>query len=133
MAEIFGTEVMDNKTRTLSRCCFVNVCLPLSITQEIASYDNFVGSEYRQEVVNSQLDGFGYVRAADAPDVAKWMTEKSVKDYETMIPVKFYTRKFWCRISGQICLELDDFELTAHRLMEMCDRVLKGEFKAIAD
>ena len=71
MAEILGTEVMDNKTRTLSRCCFVDVRLPLNIAQGISSYDNFAGSEYGREVVNSQLDGFGYVRAADAPDIAK--------------------------------------------------------------
>jgi hypothetical protein len=38
------------------------------------------------------------------------MTEKSVKDYETMIPVKFYRGEIWCRISGQIYPELKDFE-----------------------
>ena len=31
-----------------------------------------------------------YIRAADASQMAKWMAEKSIKDYETMIPVKFY-------------------------------------------
>jgi hercynylcysteine S-oxide lyase len=133
MAEILGTEVMDNKTGTLHRCCFVNVFLPLTITNSIASYDNCVGSEYVREVVNSQMDGFGYIRAADAPKIAKWMTEKSVKDYETMIPVKFYAGKIWCRISGQIYLELEDFERTGYRLKDMCDRVLKGEFKTMAD
>ena len=79
----------------------MNICLPLSITQGIASYDNFVGSVYGQEVVNSQLDGFGYVRAADAHDIAKWMTEKSVKDYETMIPVKFYAGIFGVESGGR--------------------------------
>jgi hypothetical protein len=42
MAEILSTEVMKNKTRTLSRCFFVNVRLPFAITEGAASYDTCV-------------------------------------------------------------------------------------------
>lgn len=134
MAEILGTEVMNNKTRTLHQCCFVNVRLPLAITQGAASYDVRVVSEHQREVVNSKpMTSSGYIREADASKIAKWMTEKSVNDYESMIPVKFYAGEIWCRISGQIYLELQDFEWAAYKLKEMCDRVSRGEFKAMED
>jgi bacillopeptidase F (M6 metalloprotease family) len=135
MAEILGTEVMENRTRTLQRCCFVNVRLPLTITQGAASYDTYVTSKHEeQDLENSQSkDEIVYIRAADALKIAKWMTLKSVKDYETMIPVKFYAGEIWCRISGQIYLELEDFEWAGYRLKEMCKRVSNGEFKAITD
>jgi hypothetical protein len=74
------------------------------------------------------MKGSGYIREADASKIAKWMTEKSVKEYATMIPVKFYVGQIWCRISGQIYLELEDFEWAGYRLKEMCERVSKGEF-----
>lgn len=135
MAEILGTEVMDNNTRTLQQCCFVNVRLPLTITQGAASYDSCFTPEHQEQGVgNSQSkDEITYIRAADASEIAKWMTEKSIKDYETMIPVKFYAGEIWCRISGQIYIEVDDFEWAAYRLKEMCERVSNGEFKAMAD
>ncbi|KAH8744948.1 aminotransferase family protein-like protein [Hyaloscypha finlandica] len=129
MAEILRTEVMDNKTGTLHRCCFVNVRLPLTVTQGAPSYDNCVPFEHQREMANSQsMEGSGYIREADASKIAKWMTEKSVKEYATMIPVKFYVGQIWCRISGQIYLELEDFEWAGYRLKEMCERVSKGEF-----
>lgn len=132
MAEIMGTEIMENKTRTLHRCCFVNVWLPLVVTKGAASYDTRAEPAHDQEVVNSQANNkISYIRDTDASEIAKWMTERSIKDYETMIPVKFYGGEIWCRISGQIYLELRDFEWAAYRLEEMCERVSKGEFKAV--
>jgi len=54
MAEILGTEVLENKTGTLSRCCFVNVRWPLTITRGAVSYETFVASEDERDVVSSQ-------------------------------------------------------------------------------
>jgi hypothetical protein len=135
MAEILGTEVMDNTTHTLQRCCFVNVRLPLTIMHGPASYDTYPGPTLEDPDVRKlqSEDGTVYVKAADASKIAKWMTEKSVKEYETMIPVKFYAGEFWCRISGQIYLELEDFEWAGLTLKEMCKRVSNGEFKSTAD
>lgn len=131
MAEIMGTEIMENKTRTLHRCCFVNVRLPLVVTKGAASYDTRVEPAHEQGVMNSQANNvISYIRETDATEIVQWMTERSIKDYETMIPVKFYGGEIWCRISGQIYLELQDFEWAAYRLREMCERVSKGEFKA---
>lgn len=135
VAEILGTEVMENEARTLQRCCFVNVRLPFSITEGAASYDtHFTPPKHEEQDVRSSQSKceLVYIRAADAPKIAEWMTEKSIHDYETMIPVKFYVGEIWCRISGQIYLELEDFEWAAYRLKEMCQRVSNGEFQAKA-
>lgn len=58
-----------------------------------------------KDAVSSQANNkISYIRKTDATEIAKWMTERSMKDYETMIPVKFYGGEIWCRISGQIYL-----------------------------
>ncbi|KAL5347925.1 hypothetical protein ACLOAV_007336 [Pseudogymnoascus australis] len=132
MAEILGTEIMENKARTLHRCCMVNVSLPLVVTDGDASYDSPAEAGLKQGGMGLQENGnkISYVRGTDAAAIAKWITDRSVKDYETMIPVIFDGRKFWCRMSGQIYLEFRDFEWAAYRLKEVCERVSKGEFKA---
>jgi len=53
--------------------------------------------------------------------------QRAVKDYDTMIPTKFYAGAIWSRLSGQIYLEVEDFEWAANSLQEMCQRVMKGE------
>ncbi|KFY88094.1 hypothetical protein V500_06556 [Pseudogymnoascus sp. VKM F-4518 (FW-2643)] len=101
------------------------------VTEGPASYDTRVGPAQEQDVASSQANNkISYIRETDATEIVKWMTERSIKDYETMIPVKFYGGEIWCRISGQIYLELQDFEWAAYRLEEMCKRVSNGEFKA---
>lgn len=130
IAEIMGTEIMENETPTLHRCCFVNARLPLVVTNGAASYDTRAEPAQDQEAVNVQENKkISYIRDTDATEISKWMTERSIKDYETMIPVKFYRGEVWCRISGQVYLELQNFEWDAYRLEEMCERVLRGEFK----
>jgi len=70
------------------------------------------------EIPNASVD--------DAPDIARWITERSLLDYDTMIPTEFYARAIWSRFSGQIHFQLEDFERTTHRLEEMCQRAVKG-------
>ena len=104
MAEILGTEVLDSSTSTFRRCCFVNVQLPLTL---------------------SDLD----IRETSGKAVAKWMQELTPAEYETYIPIKFYAGGFWCRISGQIYLTLEDFEWAAGILLRICERAKRGEWK----
>jgi hypothetical protein len=78
-------------------------------------------------MVNLQpKDGITYIRATDALDNAKWMTEKYVRDYETIIPVKFYAGEIWCRFSGQIYLGLEDFEWAAY-ILKRCAKGFRRE------
>ncbi len=100
MAELFGTDHLQ----TEPSCCFATVRLPLALA-------DLPGS-----------DGNG--RA-----LAKWMQELTPADYETYIPIKFYNGAFWCRISAQVYLTLDDFEWAARIILEICQRTKAGEWK----
>lgn len=104
MAEMLGTEVLENRSQTLRRCCFTNVRLPLSVSQ------------------------LGLVES-EGTEVAKWMQEKTPEEYETYIPTKFYADCFWSRLSGQIYLTVADFEWAARTLLDLCKRVEAGEWK----
>ncbi|ROW11048.1 hypothetical protein VMCG_00937 [Cytospora schulzeri] len=105
VAEILGTEVLENKSQTLGRCCFANVRLPLSPSR--------LG-----------LAGPEGVR------VARWIKEKT-PEYETYLPTSSYAGAFWSRLSGQVYLTMDDFEWAAKTLLEICRRVEAGEWKQV--
>lgn len=108
MASIFGTEVLENKSRTLRRCCFTNVKLPLSLVELGAT-------------------------ASEGTKIAKWIQEKTPQEYETYIPTKFFQGGFWSRVSGQIYLSLEDFDWAAKTLLELCRRVEAGEWRGNED
>lgn len=97
MAEILGTDELGSPTSALQRCCFVNVRLPLTLS------DLGIGE-------------------TSGKAVARWMQELTPAEYETYIPIKFYAGDFWCRISGQIYLTLEDFEWAARTLLQLCER-----------
>lgn len=133
MAETLGTVVLDNKDQTLYQCCFVNVRLSIVVTKETASYDIVIASEKNQDrVVAGNDESVVHIKEVDAPPIARWMTERSVRGYDTMISIKFYAGAIWCRISGQIYLEVEDFEWAAYKLMEICEEVAKGDFDTLA-
>ena len=104
MAEILGTEVLGGPESSFRRCCMVNVRLPVTLSD--LGVDESCGNV-----------------------VAKWMQELGPAEYETYIPTKFYDGGFWCRISGQIYLGVEDFEWAARTLLVVCERVRAGEWK----
>jgi len=104
-AEVLGTEVMQNREETLTKCFMVNVRLPLTIgsnTGDIPDEDTFT--------------------------VAVWMTARIAEEHDMYSPVFVHAGKFWTRWSGQIYLELDDCLKGAGVLKEMCGRVRNGEY-----
>lgn len=103
MAEILNTEVLGSPESSFRRCCFVNVRLPLT------------------------LSDLG-VDASSGREVARWMQELTPAEYETYIPIKFYAGGFWCRISGQVYLAVEDFEWAARVLLRICERARAGEW-----
>jgi selenocysteine lyase/cysteine desulfurase len=86
---------------TSQACCFTNVRLPLRFPE---------GEGQGQRI-------------------AKWIEEMTAREYETYIPTHFYEGGFWCRLSGQIYLTIEDFEWAAKILQELCDRAKAGEWK----
>jgi len=91
VAEVLGTDVLGGASSSFQRCCFTNVRLPLTV-EELG------------------------VNAGRGREVAKWMQEPTPAEYETYLPIRFYDGKFWCRVSGQIYLTVEDFEWAAKTL-----------------
>ena len=104
-ADILGTEVMENGTKTLTDCAFTNVRLPLEIG-----------------------DGPGQIPEKDMYALAVWMTAMLVKESDIYSPIFFHARKFWTRFSGQIYLDLSDFEKGARALKTLCERAKSEEY-----
>ena len=104
--EILGTDIMENETKTLTKCAMVNVRLPLEVGH-----------------------GPGQILEKDMYLVAVWMTAMLVKESDIYLPVYFHARKFWTRLSGQVYLDLGDFEKGARALKVLCERAKMGQYQ----
>lgn len=111
VAEILGTEVMDNRTGTLRQCCFANVKLPLAFRVD--------GEEHRPEESTFGVD--------EAPRIQKWLNATAIKEFDTYLQIAYHSGAMWVRLSGQIYLEPRDFEWIGFRLKELCGRLADGE------
>lgn len=105
VAEILGTEVMENPEGTLTDCCFANIKLPLSIGI-----------------------GAGEVKHEDAFKVVTYMDKVLIEEYDTFVAPYYHAGFFWVRYSGQIYLEVSDFVWSAGVLQKVCQRIEKGEY-----
>jgi hypothetical protein len=107
VADALQTEVLDNSTKTLTRCCFANVRLPLD-----------VGTDRTK----------GQIPHEDVARATVYMTRVFVDAYNTFIAVFFHAGNWWVRLSAQVYLELEDFEWCAGVLKEVCGKVRRGEY-----
>ena len=105
VAEILATKVMENSTKTLTKCCMTNVKLPLEIG-----------------------DGEGKVKEADAFLAVAWLARKLNEEHNMFAPPFYHGGQFWIRFSGQIYLETEDFVAAARAYKELCERVKRGEY-----
>jgi selenocysteine lyase/cysteine desulfurase len=112
VAEILGTEVMDNSTHTLTQCCMVNVRLPVTVLNSTERGD--------EEQIN--------VQEGNVPALQAWMCKQQVAEFNTFIPVIYHGRKVWARFSAQTYLEVADFEWGADVLKGLCERARKEEY-----
>lgn len=110
-AEMLGTEVLDNSTGSLTKCCLSNTRLPLRFehVEKIA----------RKAGMDTEDVGI---------EVRNWMSKVLIEEYDTFMALLFYGGAWWVRWSAQVYLELSDFEWAAGVLKELCGRVEKGEF-----
>ena len=105
IAEILGTEIMENGEKSLARCALTNVKLPLVIG-----------------------DGPGEILQKDTIRVAIWMTEMLANTHDVYLPAFIHADAFWARLSGQIYLELEDCIRGARILRDLCERARGGEY-----
>jgi selenocysteine lyase/cysteine desulfurase len=113
IAEMLGTEIMDNKTATITQCCMVNVRLPLQI-----SHSQEAMTELGEYVVKP---GYGVEATA-------WILDTLMNEFKTFVAIYYFQDVWWARMSGQIYLEMADFEWAGRVLKEVCERVGKGEY-----
>jgi hypothetical protein len=114
VADVLGTEVMGNKSGSISQCCFANVKLPFAIRE-------------RDEL--SDTDPADSIGPADVGDLLLWLRDTAVTEFDTYLQMAYHSDYLWIRLSGQIYLELKDFEWIGPKLKELCDRGRKGEYK----
>jgi selenocysteine lyase/cysteine desulfurase len=112
MASIFGTEVLDNRTCTLSQCCFAMVRLPLVFAPDPSSGPYTITSLERKVPVFPSERG---------PELAKTIMDTLMTKHDTWIPAMFYRGAIWARVSAQIYLEMADFEWAAEVLVALCN------------
>ncbi|OCK81372.1 PLP-dependent transferase [Lepidopterella palustris CBS 459.81] len=111
VASVLGTEVLENGEGTLTNCCLANVRLPLHLEA--------VGAV--AEKAGKEKDNVGNL-------VRDWMGRTMVDDYSTFMALFFYGGGWWVRFSGQVYLEMEDFEWAGGVLKKLCERVMAGEF-----
>ena len=67
------------------------------------------------------------IQEAEVPIHIAWMEKTLVDEFNTFVAIYEYDGKLWTRISGQIYLELKDFEWLGGVLKSLCERVRSGE------
>lgn len=109
VAKILGTEVLDNATGTLTDCCLVNVLLPLTASP-------------------TKIAGKTTVDPKHAITLIDWIGVAFGDDYNSFLPVYYFQGQWWTRLSGQVYLDISDFEWAGNVLKEICERVGKEEY-----
>lgn len=127
VAQTLGTEVMDNKTLTLTKCCFANVRLPLIISRHSSGDGHGSNAIKGQALISATPEKQAEITTEEAHMIGKWIMERAQEEFNTHIPAKIHAGSIWVRLSGQIYLAEEDFKWAARVLKELCERVLKGE------
>jgi len=58
----------------------------------------------------------------------EWMQDTLIADYNSFLPVFQFQGKWWTRLSGQVYLDMSDFEWAGRALKALCERVGREEF-----
>ena len=103
VAEMLGTEVMNNKEGTLTECSMFNVRLPVNRSNQ------------------------GRFKSEHAANATAFISTVLATEYETFIATYFHGENLWARFSCQIYLELRDIEWGAEVLKEISERIDRGE------
>ncbi|KAK3699519.1 hypothetical protein LTR37_016388 [Vermiconidia calcicola] len=120
MAQLLETEVMDNKNATLSQCCFAVVRLPLRFASDTVS-TTYGFTDRRSEATRGGVEYNQQLLPPErGPEFVKTIMDKLRDEYDTWIPMKFYSGAIWFRISAQVYLDMADLEWAAGVLSKLC-------------
>lgn len=128
VARIVNTDIMQEPNLStnpiaesdIRRCAMVNVRMPLAFKDDAANVN--------PHVPDPSSSPFPLLGIKDATRVTEWMQERLIVEYDTF--AKFYAHGgwLWLRLSGQIYLEIEDFEWIGHIALRLCERVAAGEW-----
>lgn len=147
VAKSLGTEVMDLASEEESnqgasgirgthlthirQCAMANVLLPFAITTPNSALSAAISQPPAPSLSKSSPTHSGIVpipiELEDIATHASWLTSTIIKEYRIGVTVYPYASRIWLRVSGQIYLELSDFERLAGVLRVALERVRKGE------
>ncbi|EME87100.1 uncharacterized protein MYCFIDRAFT_187044 [Pseudocercospora fijiensis CIRAD86] len=107
VSRALNTEVMESAEGTLGKDInFANVALPIDFEKD-ANGDMGIAIE-----------------------IAQWLSNVLVEEYDTFLAVMVHGGKFWTRLSAQVYLIEGDFEWAGKTLKEVCERARGGEWKS---
>jgi selenocysteine lyase/cysteine desulfurase len=109
VAEMLGTEVLENKKGTLTDCAMVNVALPLVIAPE-------------SEEEDASKEGDVKIPRQSAFKVTQWLLETMMEEYKTFMALCIHQDRWYVRLSAQVYLDMDDFEWAGTTLQAICKR-----------
>lgn len=124
VAGILGTSIMQepglsNASQSdIRKCAMVNVRMPLGFKDGVLN----------EHVPNPNTSPYQLFSVDDAGKMGSWMENTLITEFDTF--AKFYPHGgwLWLRLSGQIYLDMDDFEWIGHVVAQLCERVAKGEW-----
>lgn len=123
-AEILGTEVMQEPNLASSleseirKCALVNVRLPLAFKDDTVN----------PYVPDPSTSPYSLFSIKDAAPLVIWLKDRLISEFDTYANIYSHGGWMWARLSGQIYLEVEDFEWIGHVLADLCDRAGKGEW-----
>lgn len=120
-ASILGTEMMENKSETLSQCCFAMIRLPLHFRRACDTSTDATPTMRKVYEVDQ------------APGLLSDIKSRCLNEHNTWFPVKFYAGQIWVRLSAQIYLSVSDFEWAAQVLKTICDDLSKKHEDVISE
>ncbi|KND87102.1 putative aminotransferase [Tolypocladium ophioglossoides CBS 100239] len=115
VAEVLGTEVLENSKGTMTDCAMGNIALPV-----------WIGEKGK-----GAKDGEAVVPVEDKDEVFQWMSKTMVDEYKTFMSLFFIGNRYWIRISAQVYLDIKDYEVAAKVLKELCERVGKKDYQNV--
>jgi hercynylcysteine S-oxide lyase len=111
-AEILGTEVMGCEGSSGRDCAMSNVLVPVQV-------------EGKEETGG---EGWATVKPEDAPKVTAYLQLASAKFEDSYFSIVCIGDSWWWRMSGQIYLEIGDFEQAAEKMKDLVRRVKEGKW-----
>lgn len=123
VAKILGTDVMQepglvsSEDSDMRRCALVNVRLPLGIEDDPKNL----------HVPDPSTSPYSLLKMKDTTQVVFWVEDKLMSEYDAYAKLFPHGGWMWLRLSGQIYLEISDFEWIGNVIAALCERVGNGE------